>query len=108
MGGVSRKAVVKNATAFRAFCLSFPLFYGIIKQRAQEVLNVRFVRETHDVYEVYKMNEKARSAKNAYHRAWAKRNPEKVKAQQERYWERQAEKAQQSAAATVPAIPANV
>lgn len=54
------------------------------------------------------MNERARTAKNAYHRAWAKRNPEKVKAQQERYWERQAEKAQQAAASAVPTIPANV
>lgn len=50
------------------------------------------------------MNDKARAAKNAYHRAWAKKNPEKVKAQQERYWERQAEKAQQTAAQPVPAI----
>ena len=44
------------------------------------------------------MNDKASAAKNAYHRAWAKKNPEKVKAQQARGWEREAEKGKQTAA----------
>lgn len=37
------------------------------------------------------MNEKARAARNAYRRDWVKRNPEKVKAIQERYWTKKAE-----------------
>lgn len=38
------------------------------------------------------MTEEARAARNAYRRAWAKANPDKVKAQQARYWARQAKK----------------
>lgn len=37
------------------------------------------------------MNEKAKNARNAYKRAWAKKNPDKVKASQARYWERRAD-----------------
>ena len=37
------------------------------------------------------MNEKAAEARRAYKREWARRNPDKVKAQQERYWARKAE-----------------
>ena len=40
------------------------------------------------------MNEKAAAARRAYKRQWAKDNPEKVKAQQERYWTRKAEQAE--------------
>ncbi len=36
------------------------------------------------------MNEKAKEARRAYRRKWAKDNPEKVKAQQERYWQKKA------------------
>ena len=36
------------------------------------------------------MTEQARAAKAAYKREWAKKNPDKIKAQQARYWERQA------------------
>lgn len=39
------------------------------------------------------MTEQAREAMRAYKRQWAKNNPDKVKAQQARYWERKAEKA---------------
>lgn len=38
------------------------------------------------------MDERARQARNEYRRAWAKANPDKIKAQQARYWARQAEK----------------
>lgn len=38
------------------------------------------------------MTDKAKEARRAYKRNWAKANPEKVKAQQNRYWERVAEK----------------
>ena len=36
------------------------------------------------------MNEKALEARRAYKRQWAKNNPDKVKAQQERYWSKKA------------------
>lgn len=36
------------------------------------------------------MNEQAAEARRAYKREWARKNPDKVKAQQERYWERKA------------------
>ena len=40
------------------------------------------------------MTETAKQARREYRRAWAKRNPEKIKAYQERYWKKQAEKLQ--------------
>lgn len=43
--------------------------------------------------EVYRMTEKAREARRAYKRKWAKENPEKVQAQQERYWAKKAAEA---------------
>ena len=33
-----------------------------------------------------------REIKNAYHRQWQKRNPEKVKKAQERYWKKRMER----------------
>lgn len=36
------------------------------------------------------MTDKAKEARRAYKRAWAKRNPDKVKAAQERYWTKKA------------------
>lgn len=36
------------------------------------------------------MNEEAKKARNAYKREWAKKNPDKVKATQERYWTKKA------------------
>ena len=36
------------------------------------------------------MNEKALAARRAYKRKWAKANPDKVRAQQERYWMKKA------------------
>ena len=39
------------------------------------------------------MTEAAREARKAYKREWNRRNREKVKAAQDRYWERKAEKA---------------
>ena len=36
------------------------------------------------------MTPEALEARRAYKRAWAKRNPDKVRAQQERYWAKQA------------------
>lgn len=40
------------------------------------------------------MTEKAKEARRAYQREWARKNPDKVKAQQERYWTRKAEQAE--------------
>lgn len=36
------------------------------------------------------MDEKALEARRAYKRQWAKNNPDKIKAQQERYWSKKA------------------
>lgn len=36
------------------------------------------------------MNDKARAARNAYRRRYAKEHPEKIRAQQERYWTKKA------------------
>lgn len=41
------------------------------------------------------MDEKAKAARRAYKRAWAKKNPEKIKAQQERYWTKKAAQTEQ-------------
>lgn len=38
----------------------------------------------------------AREAKNAYNRQWAKANPEKVRASQQKYWERVARELSES------------
>lgn len=37
------------------------------------------------------MTEQAKEARRAYKRAWNKRNPDKVKDYQERYWNKKAE-----------------
>lgn len=36
------------------------------------------------------MTEQAKEARKAYRRKWAKNNPDKIKAAQERYWEKKA------------------
>ena len=43
------------------------------------------------------MTEAAREARRAYKRAWNAKNRDKVKASQERYWERKARQAQDNA-----------
>ena len=40
------------------------------------------------------MDKKAIEARRAYKREWARKNPDKVKAAQERYWNKRAEKYQ--------------
>lgn len=42
------------------------------------------------------MDEKAREARRAYKREWNRKNRDKVKAAQERYWSRKAEAAEQA------------
>lgn len=44
------------------------------------------------------MSDKAREAQREYLREWRKKNPDKVKAQSRRYWERKAEKLKQERA----------
>lgn len=41
---------------------------------------------------VSEIENRAREARNSYRRAWAKANRDKVKAQQQRYWARRAER----------------
>jgi DnaJ-domain-containing protein 1 len=36
------------------------------------------------------MDEKAKAARRAYKREWAKKNPDKVRAYQDRYWKKKA------------------
>ena len=42
------------------------------------------------------MTDKAKEARRAYKRKWAKENPDKIRAQQERYWNKKAEQAEQA------------
>ena len=41
----------------------------------------------------------AKAAKNAYQREWRRKNPDKLKAYQARYWKNKAEQAEKKAAA---------
>lgn len=50
------------------------------------------------------MNERAKEARRAYKREWNRRNRDKVKAAQERYWSRRAEAAQDLQHADDPAV----
>lgn len=42
------------------------------------------------------MTERAREARRAYKREWNRKNPDKVREAQERYWERKAQAAQEA------------
>lgn len=44
------------------------------------------------------MTDAAKEARRAYKRKWARENPDKIRAQQERYWSRRAEAAAAAAA----------
>lgn len=50
------------------------------------------------------MDAKAKAARNAYHREWNRRNPDKVKAAQEKYWAKKAQQAQEKPEAQPAAI----
>lgn len=43
------------------------------------------------------INEKAAAARRAYKREWARKNPDKIRAAQERYWANKAAQAEQEA-----------
>ncbi len=49
------------------------------------------------------MTDEAREAQRAYNREWRRKNPEKKKAQNERYWARKAEKLRQEKEAAAEA-----
>lgn len=53
------------------------------------------------------MDEKAKAARRAYKREWQRRNPEKVRHYQEKYWQKKAEQAAQEEAGpdTLPDAP---
>ena len=48
------------------------------------------------------MTEQAKAARRAYKAEWARQNPDKVRQQQERYWEKRAALMAQRTAATDP------
>lgn len=43
------------------------------------------------------LTKEAKAARNAYRKEWAKRNPDKVRAANERYWQKKAEELTQAA-----------
>lgn len=45
------------------------------------------------------LSQEAREARNAYYRAWRKKNPEKVKQANEKYWKKKAKEMQAEAEA---------
>jgi len=49
------------------------------------------------------MSEQAKAARRAYKAEWARKNPDKVKAQQERYWAKRAAQAAQETQQEPPA-----
>lgn len=51
------------------------------------------------------MTEQANEARRAYKRQWAKNNPEKIRAQQERYWAKRAAEANAPARKATPQQP---
>lgn len=55
--------------------------------------------------ECMRMNEAAAEARRAYRREWARKNPDKIRAQQERYWAKKAAKAEQAERAEQAAAP---
>ena len=50
--------------------------------------------------EAFAMDEKAIEARRAYKREWQRNNPDKVRAQQERYWQKKAEAKEREQGAT--------
>ena len=43
------------------------------------------------------LSQEAKEARNAYHREWRKKNPEKVRQAQEKYWKKKAKEMQEQA-----------
>ncbi len=44
------------------------------------------------------MSDQAKAAQLEYRREWARRNPDKIRAQQRRYWEKRAKRQQEAQA----------
>lgn len=47
-----------------------------------------------------RLDEQVRDARAAYYREWRRRNPDKVRAANRKYWERRAQRMQESAGET--------
>lgn len=60
------------------------------KQKAQIALKIQAVQEAAE-REAEAMTEKGKEARRAYKREWARRNPEKIREQQQRYWNKRGE-----------------
>ena len=80
--------------------ITFSLSNPLTIRMSNDIICARSYQQPQDAQEVQKernetMTEQALEARRAYRREWAKRNPDKVKATQERYW---AKKAAQAAA----------
>ena len=75
------------------------LWYNKCKKSLQ-IANTQEVRK-----ECLLMNEAAAEARRAYRREWARKNPDKIRAQQERYWAKRAAKAEQAESAEQAAAP---
>ena len=65
------------------------IFVHIVYNTYKEYIHARHIKQTE---RRPCMTAEAREARNAYLREWRRQNPDKVKQQRERYWNRQAEK----------------
>lgn len=91
---------------FRIFCPIFGILYSrrthvahYIKTRYNGVVEVnKHILVQEPIFTGgHTMTEEAKQARRDYANAWKKKNPDKVRAQAERYWERKAEKAREAA-----------
>lgn len=116
MCGMKRLEGVEGFSLSLCYSLPFSCFCGIIyarsyKQRKQSWQAQKLITYTINAArqkEAEKaMNEQAAAARRAYKREWAAKNPDKVKAQQERYWAKKAAQAAEQAAKP-PQLPQEV
>lgn len=62
-----------------------------------DILNVRMIRkENTSMMTEKKLQEKALELRREYQREWRRKNKDKVRANNRRYWERKAQKAQEA------------
>ena len=69
------------------------LWYNIYNKSKKHIL-------AQHVQKGFAMDEKAKEARRAYRREWAKKNPDKVRAIEERYWTKKAQAAEKAKAST--------
>lgn len=92
-----------SAAAHRRGILETPCKYGLFLYFSLSLCYNMCNQTAQEVQEGCRMNEQAKAARRAYKRNWAKQNPEKVKAQQERYWTKKAAEAAEQEPAIKPA-----